>query len=104
METIEVMRELCKFEKFSPEGQIKWLKKKGFSPQVIDFAMTDLYFKMSKGIAFIDGTAMDHELLRIAKEYEDTEAASFISSANSLKKQMEGSKWQKIKWVLKGEL
>lgn len=105
METLDVMKELVKgFEGYEPEGQLKWLRKKGFSPQVVDFAMTDLYYGLSQGRKFENGYDLDQELLRLAKEYEDIEAKAMITSANTLKKQMEGSKWQKIKWVLKGEL
>lgn len=105
METLETMEKLAEpYEGFTPTGQLKWLRKKGFSPNTIDFAMTDLYYSMSKGKVFESGDAMDQELLRIAKGYDDTEAKAMISQQNTLRKQMEGTKWQKILWVLKGEL
>lgn len=105
METVEVMRELIKdFKLWSPEGQIRWLRKKGFSPQVIDAAMTDLYYLISKGKQFSTGDEMDQHLLKITKGYADTEARSVISAANTLKKQIEGGRLKKLWWVLKGEL
>jgi hypothetical protein len=105
METLDIMKKLAEpYPGYSPEGQIVWLKKKGFSVQVIDAAMTDIYFEISKGKTFETGALMDARLLEIAQGYEKQEATAMISSANTLKKQIEGGKLQKLWWVIKGEL
>lgn len=108
METIEVMRSLLEpyanDGQYTPEGQIVWLKRKSFSPQIIDAAMTDLYFGLSKGKTYEDGHDLDRELLRIAQAYESIEARQLVSASNTLKKQIEGGVLKKLWWVLKGEL
>jgi hypothetical protein len=108
METIEIMRDLlapyANDDQYTPEGQIVWLKRKNFSPQIIDAAMTDIYFGLSQGKTYEDGHALDRVLLKTAQAYEAIEARNLISSGNTLKKQIEGGKLKKLWWVLKGEL
>jgi hypothetical protein len=90
--------------RYTPEKQVAWLLRQGFSQVTIDAAMSDVYFGISQGTTYEDGHAVDRELLRVANEYRSKEAEAVVSALATVKKQIEGTKLQKLWWVLKGEM
>ena len=57
----------------TPEGQIKWLAKKGIAQNVIDQAMLFVYDELSRGKVYKDGHELDRYLLGVAQSLVSNE-------------------------------
>lgn len=55
------------------EGQVRWLQKKGFPDHIIEEAMSGLYLELDRGKHFVNGHALDRELLAKAEELKKFE-------------------------------
>jgi hypothetical protein len=92
------------------EAQRLWLAKKGIPPDIIDHVCVEVYREIEQGKTFIDGTDLDHEMLRRARNYineaEQEKVKKLEERAATLEEKFKpsGSKWDKIKMVMKGEL
>lgn len=61
------------------EGQVLWLKKKGFDETVIMKAMENTYFQLSQGKQFEDGNSLDQYLLETARGVATVQALELVS-------------------------
>jgi len=86
----------------TPEGQIAWLRKKGFSPVVIANAMEAVYDRLEKGETFPDGHELDVELLRNAERLHLEEGKLLMDQL--LTKRVEGGRFKKAWMALTGKL
>ena len=57
----------------SPQAQIKWLSRQGFTPAQIEQAMLLVYQEIEQGKIFINGFELDQYLLLIARSLQQTE-------------------------------
>lgn len=62
----------------SPQGQIRWLLKQGFAPNIVDEAMLMVYEEVKVGKEFINGFEFDQYLLLKARELQKKELDDHI--------------------------
>lgn len=85
-------------------GQIKWLIQKNGLPQSsVDYAVNNVYTRIQNGEVFENGTALDHELRRVAIEYTNRDMGEqFIIRRTELRNEIknevdtENEAWNKL--------
>ena len=96
----------------SPAGQITWLRKEGFNPEVIDKAMLLVYRDIEQGKTFTDTKAFWEYLREAARTYQKAETDLHLKHLEEFHSNLiDGAdiewnkltKWQKIWAVIKGQ-
>lgn len=78
----------------SPELQIRWLKRLGFEPHIIDQAMLNTYTDIDRGIRnFKSGSELNAYIRDMAIKVRDEELAAYINKLEQFEAKLK-AKWE----------
>jgi hypothetical protein len=84
------------------EGQIRWLRKKGVPPLVMERALQDIYLGLHSGVAYPSGNDLDQALLQRSIELMDDETEILIQRLQTVN--IPGGRMKKAWRALRGKM
>lgn len=84
------------------EGQIRWLRKKGITPFVIERAVQDIYVGLQTGVTYPSGYDLDQALLQKAIALMDEETEIILQRLERVN--IPGGRWAKAWKALMGKI
>ena len=84
------------------EGQITWLRSKGFSSAVIESALQDIYVGLHQGVTYPDGHELDVALLNHTHELANEESRIIMQRLERVN--LPGGRFKKAWRALRGQL
>lgn len=84
------------------KGQIRWLRKKGITPFVIERAVQDIYVGLQTGVTYPTGHDLDQALLQRAIVLMDEETEIILQRLERVN--IPGGRWSKAWKALTGKL
>lgn len=77
----------------SPELQLRWLKRLGYEPHVIDQAMLTVYTEIEQGRTFKDGAELNFYLKTTAERARQAELSAYVVNLERFEAKLK-AKWE----------